>query len=64
MGWFFQFFSDQKFKDSMDSLLLIDDNVSHYVYIKYFDRIMFHKQNKNKFRFAEVVYSVSVVKVC
>ena len=56
--------SDQKFKDSMDSLLLIDDNVSHYVYIKDFDRFMFHKQSKNKFGFVEVVYSVSVVKVC
>ena len=29
--------SGQKFKDSMDLLLLIDDNKSHYVYIKDFD---------------------------
>ena len=29
--------SDQKFEDSMDLLLLIDDNKSHYVYIKDFD---------------------------
>ena len=41
--------SDQKFKDSMDLLLLTDDDKSHYVYIKDFDRFMFHKtKNKNK----------------
>ena len=43
------FVSDQKFEDSMDLLLLIDDDKSHYVYIKDFDRFMFHKtKNKNK----------------
>ena len=41
--------SDQKFEDSMDLLLLIDDDKSHYVYIKDFDRFMFHKtKNKSK----------------
>ena len=41
--------SDQKFEDSIDLLLLIDDDKSHYVYIKDFDRFMFHKtKNKNK----------------
>ena len=41
--------SDQKFEDSMDLLLLIDDGKSHYVYIKDFDKLMFHKaKNKNK----------------
>ena len=41
--------SDQHFKDSMDLLLLKNDNNSHYVYIKDFDRFMFHKtKNKNK----------------
>ena len=41
--------SDQKFKGSLDLLLLIDDDKSHYVYIKDFDRFMFHKtKNKNK----------------
>ena len=41
--------SDQKFEDSMDLLLLIDDDKSHYVYIKDFDKFMFHKtKNKNK----------------
>ena len=33
----------------MNLLLLIDDDKSHYVYIKDFDRFMFHKtKNKNK----------------
>ena len=41
--------SDQKFEDSMDLLLLIHDDKSHYVYIKDFDRYMFRKtKNKNK----------------
>ena len=41
--------SDQKFKDSMDLLLLIDDDKSRSVYIKDFDRFMFHKtKRKNK----------------
>ena len=41
--------SYQYFKDSMDLLMLKNDNNSHYVYIKDFDRVMFHKtKNKNK----------------
>ena len=41
--------SDHKFKDSMDLLLLIDDDKSHYAYIRDFDRFIFHKtKNKNK----------------
>ena len=41
--------SDQKFEDFMDLLLLIDNDNSHYVYIKDFNRFMFHKtKNKNK----------------
>ena len=41
--------SDQIFEDSMNLLLLINDNKSHYVYIKDFDTFMFHKtKNKNK----------------
>ena len=41
--------SDQKFEDSIDLLLLIDNDKSHYVYIKDFDRFMFHKtRNKNR----------------
>ena len=43
------YISDQKFEDSMDLLLSIDDDKSHYVYIKDFDRYMFRKtKNKNK----------------
>ena len=38
------YISDQKLEDSMDLLLLIDDDKSHYVYIKDFDRFMFTKQ--------------------
>ena len=38
------YISDQKFKDSVDLLLLIDNYKSHYVYIKDFDRFMFHKK--------------------
>ena len=30
----------------MDLLLITDENKSHYVYIKDFDRFMFHKTNK------------------
>ena len=41
--------SDQKFENSMDLLLDIEENKSHYEYIKDFDRFMFHKtKNKNK----------------
>ena len=41
--------SDQKFEYSIDLLLLNDDDKSHYVYIKDFDRFMFHKtKSKNK----------------
>ena len=43
------YISNKKFEDSMDLLLLIEDNRSHYVYIKDFNRFMFHKtKNKNK----------------
>ena len=55
--------SDQKFKDSMDLLLLIDDNKSHYVYIKDFNRFTFRKI-KIKNGFVNIVYSVLVKKMC
>ena len=43
------FISKQKFEDLMDLLLLYEDDKSHYVYIKSFDTLMFHKtKNKNK----------------
>ena len=41
--------SNKKYKDLIDLLLLIKDNKLHYVYIKDFNRYMFHKtKNKNK----------------
>ena len=43
------YISDQTFKSSIDLLLLIDDDKSHYVDIKDFNTFMFHKtKNKNK----------------
>ena len=43
------YISDKKFEDLIDLLLLIGDDKSHYVYIKDFDRFMFHKtKSKNK----------------
>ena len=50
MSWFYPIFiSKQKFESSMDILLLIKDDQSHYVYIKDFNTFMFHKtKNKNK----------------
>ena len=45
---------DQKFKDSMDLLQLINNDKLHYVYTKGFDRFMLHKtKNKNKKWFCE-----------
>ena len=55
---------DQKSEDSVDLLLLINDDKSHYVYIKDFDRFMFHEKIKIKNDFAGVAYSVLAVKVC
>ena len=41
--------SDQKFKNCMDLLLILDENKSYYVYIKDFNRFMCNKtKNKNK----------------
>ena len=43
------YISDEEFENSMTLLLVIDENKSHYVYIKDFDRLMFHKtKNKSK----------------
>ena len=48
----------------MDLLLLIDDDKSHYMYIKDFNRFMFHKtKNNNKNGFVKVVYNALVVKI-
>ena len=58
--------SDQKFKDSVDFLFLNDDDKSHYVYIKDFDRFLFYKIKKTKTKngFVEVVCSILVAKIC
>ena len=54
---------DQKFDDSMDLLLISSEFVSHYVYIKDFNRFMFNKtKTKNKNTFVDVVNNVLVVK--
>ena len=43
------YISNQKFENSMDLLLVTDGDKLHYVYIKDFDRFIFHKtKNKNK----------------
>ena len=50
--------SDQKFENSMDLLLVTDENKSHYAYIKDFDSFMFHKtKNKNKKYFYKSCFS-------
>ena len=38
------YISNQKFKSSMDLLLVTDENKSHYVYIKDFGRFLFQKK--------------------
>ena len=46
---FLIYVSNQKFEDSVDLLLLIVDDKSHYIDINDFDRFRFHIQkNKNK----------------
>ena len=57
--------SDQKFEDSMDLLLLTDYDKSHYVYIKDFDRFMFHKTKyKNKEWFCRSCLQSFSMEVC
>ena len=54
------FISKQKFEDSMDLLLIYEDNKSHYVYIKDFKK----QKIKIKHGFVRVVYNVLVVRMC
>ena len=42
------YISYPKFENSMDLLPIINENKSHYVYIKDFDIFMFHKTKKQK----------------
>ena len=56
------YISDQTFKSSIDSLLLINDDQSHYMYI--LTHLCYVKQKvKIKIVFAKIVYSVLVVKM-
>ena len=55
--------SDQKFENSMDLLLIVDDDKSHYVYMKDFNRFMFN-ETKTKNIFARIVCNALVVKMC
>ena len=50
----------QKFENSMDLLLISNENKLHYVYIKDFDRCIF---SKTKNTFAKVAYNVLVIKI-
>ena len=46
--------SDQKFENYMDLLLISNENKSHYVYIKDFNRFMCNKsKNRNKKHFCK-----------
>ena len=57
--------SDEKFEDSMDLLVLIEGDKSHYVYIKDLTDFCFTKQKiKIKNDIVEVVYNVLAVKIC
>ena len=59
------YLSNQEFKDCMDLLLIVNENKSHYGYIKDFDRFMCNQSNKEKKAkniFVNVVYSILVVK--
>ena len=60
-NWHFQFtFEIKNSKNSIDLLLVIDENKSHYIYIKDFNRFMFHKTKKK----TKNTYSILIVKMC
>ena len=55
--------SNEKFENCMDLLVITDENKSHYVYIKYFNKNTCNKTKcKSKNTFADIVYNVLVVK--
>ena len=55
------YISDQRFENSMDLLLVIDDDKSHYVHINILTYLCFTKRKiKTKKTFVRVVYSVLV----
>ena len=45
------YITDQKFEGSMVLLIIINENKSRYVYIKGFDRFIFHKTKNNNKRY-------------
>ena len=46
------YISDEKFKNCMNLLMITDENKSHYVYIRDFNRVMCNKTKcKNKVLF-------------
>ena len=53
------YLSDQKFGNSMDLLPISNENKSHYVYIKDFNRFMCNKtKNKNKKYFLQMLFAM------
>ena len=53
------YLSGQKFNDNIDLLLVSNEFKSHYVYIKDFDRFMFHKtKNRNRKHFCKCCLQV------
>ena len=56
------FISKQKFEDSMDLLLLYEDDKSHYVYTKDFNTCFIKQKIKIKNSFVKVVYNALVMK--
>ena len=57
------YISDQKFENSIDLLHIFHGEKSHYVYIKDFDRFMFHKTKSKNQKYFENAYSVLVAKI-
>ena len=60
------YISDQTFKSSIDLLLLINDDKSHYVCIKEFNTYLCFIKQKIEIKngSVKVVYSVLVAKMC
>ena len=63
MIWFILFMYEIKIEMCIDLLLIADENKSHYVYIKDFNRFMCNKtRNRNKKHFCRYCLHVLVVK--
>ena len=58
------YISDQKFKNSMDLLMISNENKSNYEHIKDFERFVFSEtKSKKKNYFAKAAYSFLVIKM-